>query len=316
MNNEFKVGDRVKVVSSGWNTHQDEVGDIFTIETIAGSYCAFEERRPKMTNPHTEANVKGLEFVCRPSEGGKLDNTRFVEGKFYQLRSDYPRLKHDYIDFEGRETKWDIEVKYDGWTAHPIQKCEYGSNASGNSSCSATFENVDGGAWQYYRKDFVEVNNPDERRFKVGDRVTVNVHEYTDGGNLTWEFEIGKTQTIIAKTNRPNCDWELDNHGKIPEKYLTLVERDGQQSKELDIDYKTTKEVAKMDYNEVKKFNPVNLAKAAKEAQEELSSTEEQNAKAMYIQLINEKESTERTLADYGKQLKEIKEKLKIFEGK
>ena len=71
-----------------------------------------------------------------------------------------------------------------------------------------------------------------------------------------------------------------------------------------------------MDYNEVKKFNPVNLAKAAKEAQEELSSTEEQNAKAMYIQLINEKESTERTLADYGKQLKEIKEKLKIFEGK
>lgn len=67
---------------------------------------------------------------------------------------------------------------------------------------------------------------------------------------------------------------------------------------------------------ELKNFSPSNLAQAKKLAEEELSLTEINTAKAVYLDLAKKKKEQENKIKDANKEIKELDKQLNVFRVK
>ena len=85
-------------------------------------------------------------------------NDKFIVGKWYKLREDYPTSLEDgrYITFEGRKTWWNVE-KQPFLDKKPRKVVHIGY--IGSDSWIVTFEGIKNGGWWYHPEDFDQVKN-------------------------------------------------------------------------------------------------------------------------------------------------------------
>ena len=86
-------------------------------------------------------------------------NNKFIEGKWYKLRDDYPIHPNGYevITFEGRETAW-IPIKQPFLDKKP-RKVIYSNRISCEGVWVVTFDGIKHGGWEYHPEDFDQMDS-------------------------------------------------------------------------------------------------------------------------------------------------------------
>jgi len=88
-------------------------------------------------------------------------NNKFIEGKWYKLRDDYPVTpnKYDVITFEGRETAW-IPAKQPFFDKEPrkVRKVIH-FGYIGSHSWMIIFEGIKREGWRYHPEDFDQMDS-------------------------------------------------------------------------------------------------------------------------------------------------------------
>ena len=128
-------------------------------------------------------------------------NDKFIEGKWYKLRDDYPVTPNEYdvITFQGRETAW-IPAKQPFLDKKPrkVRKVIH-FGYIGSHSWMVIFEGIKREGWRYHPEDFDQMDTI--KVYDLEEEVTILKKQVS---HLT---QILETQTIpdLIINNSNNC---------------------------------------------------------------------------------------------------------------
>lgn len=161
----------------------------------------------------------------------------------------------------------------------------------------------------HFIQSMLETVEETKPKFKVGDKVKATGNE--EHRNEDYEGVID----YISERPEAELKYRLSNRFYYAEEQLELIKPYLDLLKRIDKS-KYKEESNMTEFEEIKNYNIKNLAEAKKQAEEQKANEEVVKAKRYYESLIDSKEYKERQIKELESELKEVKDKLKVFEAK
>ena len=157
-------------------------------------------------------------------------NNKFIVGKWYKLRNDYPVRPNecDVITFEGRETAW-IPVKQPFLDKKPRRVIKVDKRIEWY--WIVTFEGIKNGGWKYHPEDFDQMDS--DKVLALEDEVTILKKQVTYLKQEVKVLEIG-SKLLLETGTIPDLIITPKKGNHELKDYLTRLEIESLVEKKID----------------------------------------------------------------------------------